>query len=214
MEPAVNEGPDGPRQLDVASTAEETAAMFAVIRSHFPGFLAAVGADARMAIAHRGDRVRVGSHLQLAFQVVRLALVTDAFLALVCYRAKAACQARRIPFVPRLLHRVAISMGQIAIGDPVLVAPGVYLPHGQVVVDGLTRIEAGTVVGPFVTLGLRHGGVVGPTVGPRAFVGTGAKVIGPVSVGEGASIGANAVILGDVPDGATAVGVWTGRASR
>ncbi len=32
---------------------------------------------------------------------------------------------------------------QISIGDPVVMAPGVYIVHGQVVIDGLAEIGPG-----------------------------------------------------------------------
>lgn len=44
-----------------------------------------------------------------------------------------------------------------------------------------------------------------PTIGDRVFIGTGAKIIGPVTVGDDARIGANAIVVGDVPTGATAI---------
>ena len=49
-------------------------------------------------------------------------------------------------------------MAQVSIGDPV-VAPGVYIVHGQVVLDGLVGIGPGVVISPFVTIGLRAGDV-------------------------------------------------------
>ena len=61
----------------------------------------------------------------------------------------------------------------MSIGDPVLVHPGVYLIHGQVVIDGFSEVHSGTVIGPFVTVGLRAGGLLGPTIGPNASLGTG-----------------------------------------
>jgi serine O-acetyltransferase len=109
--------------------------------------------------------------------------------------------------LPRLAHRLAIASGQVSIGDPVLVHSGVYLFHGQVVVDGFTEIRSDTVIGPFVTIGLRDGDLRGPTIGPGVSLGTGAKVLGPVHIGAGARIGANAVVLDDVPESLTAVGV-------
>jgi serine O-acetyltransferase len=57
-----------------------------------------------------------------------------------------------------------------------------------------------------VTLG-QTAGPGAPVVGDGAYIGAGAKVLGPVRIGRGARIGANAVVLQDVPDGATAVGV-------
>ena len=49
--------------------------------------------------------------------------------------------------------------------------------------------------------------LTGPTIGPRAQIGSGAQVLGKVHVGADARVGANAVVLDDEPDGATAVGV-------
>jgi serine O-acetyltransferase len=189
-----------------AVTARE-AAFWRAIGELQPPLLEAVAADARITARRRGDRFEFRSRADLALQVLRLAVTSDAFGAQCCYRAKAAAQARGIPVLPRLLHRLAIVLGQIAIGDPVVVAPGVYLPHGQVVVDGFVRVGAGTVIAPFVTIGLVEGGMEGPTVGAGVNIGTGACILGQVTIGDGATIGAGAVVLDDVPAGATAVGV-------
>jgi serine O-acetyltransferase len=156
---------------------------------------------------HRGERHEFGSTLDAVVQAVRLAWVSDAFLAQALYRAKARLQALGVPVLPRLLHKLAMSSAQVSIGDPVVVAPGVYLVHGSVVLDGLVEIGAGVVISPFVTIGLRAGDVTGPTVERYVTIGTGAKLIGPVRVGEGATIGANAVVVEDVAAGATVVGV-------
>jgi serine O-acetyltransferase len=147
--------------------------------------------------------------------MARLAWVSDAFLAQALYRVKARLQSLGVPILPRIAHRLAIGLAQLSIGDPVIVHPGVYIVHGQVIVDGLVEIHTGAVISPFVTLGLRAGDVTGPTIGPNVSIGTGAKVIGPIRVGAGAKIGAGAVVVDDVPDGATVVGVParpTGRA--
>jgi serine O-acetyltransferase len=140
-------------------------------------------------------------------QAVRLAIVSDSFLAQVCYRAKAACQACRVPLIPRILHRLAIMTGQVCIGDPVVVQPGVYIPHGQIVVDGIVEVGEGVVLFPFVTVGLISGTMRGPVIGARATIGSGAKIIGPVRVGAHARVGANSVVLSDVPEDTTVVGV-------
>ncbi len=131
---------------------------------------------------------------------------SDAFAGLVLYRLKASMQARGIPVLPRIAHRAAMVFAQVSIGDPVIVHPGVYLVHGQVVLDGLVEIGSGTVIAPWVTVGLRAGDVRGPSVGPGVSIGTGAKLIGPITVGAGAKVGANAVVVDDVPSGTTVVG--------
>jgi serine O-acetyltransferase len=131
---------------------------------------------------------------------------SDAFFAQVLYRGKARLQARGVPLLPRVLHRAAMIIAQVCIGDPVVVHPGVYLNHGQVVIDGYVEIHSDVVIAPFVTIGLRAGDFRGPVIGPGVHIGTGAKVIGPIEVGAGAVIGANAVVVDDVPPGATVVG--------
>lgn len=163
-------------------------------------------ADARLASRQRGDTRRPSSRLAMAMQILHLVWATDAFGALVLYRLRATCQRAGIPVVPRMAHRLAMSWAQVSIGDPVLVHPGVLLPHGQVVIDGFCEIGPGVRIRPFVTIGLVDGGTVGPTIGRNVKVGTGAKILGPVVVGEGANIGANAVVIRDVDPGAVVVG--------
>ena len=176
------------------------------IRAQHPPFIRAVLADARLTAACRAERFEFRSPLDAAVQALRLMWVSDAFLAQVCYRAKARMQALGVPIAPRLAHRLAMAIAQICIGDPVVVRPGVYIAHGQVVIGGITTVETGVVIFPWVTLGLRSGNSKGPTIGPRVTIGSGAKVIGPVTVGAGANIGANAVVVDDVAAGTTVAG--------
>jgi serine O-acetyltransferase len=177
------------------------------VRSRHPGLREAVLADAKLTAAHRFERHEFRSGPDAAMQVIRLMVQSDAFLAQVLYRVKAALQARGVPLLPRLAHRLAMVLAQVSIGDPVLVHPGVYIVHGHVVVDGYAEIHSGVSIGPFVTIGLRGTDITGPTIGPNVSIGTGAKVLGPVRVGTGAKIGANAVVVDDVPESATVVGV-------
>jgi serine O-acetyltransferase len=182
-------------------------ALMRSIRSRFPGFVEAVLADARVTAGYRGERADFHSRLDAVMQAIRLSIVSDAFLAQVLYRAKASLQARGVPLLPRLAHRLAMALAQVSIGDPVIVQPGVYIVHGQVVLDGAVEIGSGVTIAPWVTIGLRAGVLQGPTIEDGVQIGTGAKVIGPVRIGAGAQIGANAVVTEDVPSGATAVGV-------
>ena len=176
------------------------------IRAQFPGFREAVAADARVTALGRGERGEFRSKLDTAVQILRLMWVTDAFFAQVMYRLKASMQKREIPVLPRIAHKLAMGSAQVSIGDPVIVRPGIYIVHGQVVLDGMVEVGSNTVIMPWVTLGLRAGNVQGPTVGQGVSIGTGAKLIGPVTVGDGATIGANSVVVDDVPAGATVVG--------
>ncbi|MGA9373375.1 MAG: hypothetical protein WBV53_16095 [Solirubrobacterales bacterium] len=176
------------------------------IRARHPALRDALVADARVALLHRGERHELRSGADAAIQVLRLTWSSDAFLAQALYRLKAYLQRRGVPALPRLAHKLAMLSAQVAIGDPVVIHPGLHLLHGQVVIDGVVEIHPGVVIGPFVTIGLRPGDIAGPTIERDVQIGTGAKVLGRVRVGAGASIAANAVVLDDVPPGATVVG--------
>jgi serine O-acetyltransferase len=176
------------------------------IRARHPGLREAILADARVTAAHRGERAEFRSRLDAVTQVLRLLWVTDAFAAQSLYRVKASLQAKGVPILPRLAHRLAMALAQVSIGDSVVMEPGTYIVHGQVVIDGITEIGTGAVISPFVTVGLRAGNLQGPTLESNVNIGTGSKVIGPVRVGAGATIGANSVVVDDVEPGTTVVG--------
>lgn len=181
-------------------------AFWRALRARHPRLRVALPADARVTAQHRGERYEFRSRLDAVGQILRLAWVSDAFLAQALYRAKARLQALGVPVLPRLAHRLAMAIAQISIGDPVLIEPGVYIIHGQFVADGLVEIGSGAVLAPFVTIGLRAGDVRGATIERNVSIGSGAKLIGGVRVGAGAQIGANAVVVNDVPAGASVVG--------
>ena len=63
------------------------------------------------------------------------------------------------------------------------------------------------LVGSNVTIGGRSGHNTLPVIEAGAYIGTGARVLGPVRIGRNAVIGANAVVLNDVPANSVAVGV-------
>ncbi len=177
------------------------------VQQRHPGFVEAVAADVAITSQERGDHRPLPTRTALVLRVLYLIWATDAFGALVLYRLRTTCQRRGIPVIPRLAHRWAMSWAQVCIGDPVLIHPGVILPHGQVVIDGFCEIHSGARIRPFVTIGRVGGPIKGPTIGAGVKIGTGAKVLGPVVVGDGASIGANAVVIDDVAPGTVVVGV-------
>src|SRR5262245_54360212 len=182
-------------------------AMMSEIRSRHPGLRHALVADARVALLHRGERFELQPGADTVIQIVRLWWASDAFLAQSLYRVKAALQRRGIPVLPRICHRLAIMVAGVTIGDPVVMHPGVHLLHGQVVIDGVTEIHPGVVIGPFVSIGLVSGNIGGPTIEEDVMVGASASVLGKLTVGRGSTIGANAAVFSDVPAGSTVVGV-------
>lgn len=59
-----------------------------------------------------------------------------------------------------------------------------------------------------VTLGMKNVNDTGmPSVKDNVYIGTGAKLLGPIIVGENVIIAANAVVLIDVPENCVAYGV-------
>jgi serine O-acetyltransferase len=181
-------------------------AFWRALRARHPRLREALMADARVTASFRGERHEFRSRLDAAVQMVRLAWVSDAFLAQALYRVKARLQALGVPVLPRVAHRLAMALAQVSIGDPVVMHPGVYIIHGQVVIDGPAEIHSGVTIAPWVTIGLKAGDFRGATIERDVSLGTGAKVIGGVRVGAGASVGANAVVVDDVPAGVTVVG--------
>jgi serine O-acetyltransferase len=177
------------------------------IHERHPPFLEALLADARVAAAYRGERSEFRSRLDGVLQALRLMLQSDAFLSLAAYRMKARLQALGVPVLPWIAHRLAMVCAQVSIADTAVVHPGVFIPNGQVVVYGLVEIHAGAVLLPWVTVGVIGGEVIGPTIGPFAQIGTGAKVLGDIEIGANARVGANSVALNDVPPNTTVVGM-------
>jgi serine O-acetyltransferase len=185
---------------------DERKAFWRELRARHPRLRVALVEDAKVTARYRGERHEFRSKLDAVAQIARLAWVSDAYLAQALYRLKARLQALGVPVVPRLAHRLAMVTAQVSIGDPVVVHPGVYLLHGQVVIDGLVEVHSGVTIAPWVTIGLRAGDFRGATIERDVSIGTGAKLIGAVRVGAGASIGANAVVVDDVAPGSTVVG--------
>lgn len=127
------------------------------------------------------------------------------------YRFQSWARRRGVPIVPNVCRRLTMLLAGVSIGDRVSIGPGLLLNHGHVVIDGDVEIGPLCSIGPFVTIGLNTGGpdpsFAGPSIGRFVFIGTGAKLLGPINVGDNARIGANAVVLADVPPNTTAVGV-------
>jgi serine O-acetyltransferase len=183
-----------------------TRALSTRIRARHSPFIRAVLEDARVSAQFRGERHEFRSRADALAQALRLTWVSDAFCAQVLYRAKARLQALGVPILPRVAHRLAVALAQVCIDDSVVVEPGVYIAHGQIVVDGSVDIGAGVVLFPWVTIGRRDGDPRGPTIARGVRVGTGAQIVGPVMIGAEARIGANAVVVTDVAPDTTVVG--------
>jgi serine acetyltransferase len=179
----------------------------AAVQRH-PPFLEAVAADTRFVAPRWGRPLGPDpSPLRVLAETVRIAWESDAYLAQIAYRLRAALLRRRIPVLPKLLHRFSIIWVQMSISDSVVIQPGMSIPHGLVTIGGLVEIGAGVLISPSVSIGLTTaGGYDGPKIGPGTHIGTGTRILGPVRIGSGVRIGANSVVLDDVPADVTVVG--------
>ena len=123
------------------------------------------------------------------------------------YKARPGVVALMLRKVARIKHSVLSVLTGSDIDVGVRFGRNLRLPHPTgVVVHRSVVIGDDCMLMQQVTLGqLAADGL--PMIGSRVYIGSGAKVLGPVKIGDGARIGANAVVLTDVPSGATAVGV-------
>jgi serine O-acetyltransferase len=172
-----------------------------------PPFFRALASDALIFAYHRGEQARVQSKLGRWLYFLRLPFVASEFLALELYRLRVVLRAWHVPLLPTLINWTCAICWGFRVGDHVTIDEGVYLPHGQIDIEGLTYIGTGCYLSPFVGIGLVQGDIRGPRVEGYVFIGTGVKILGHRQIGHGAQLGANAVVLIDVPPGATAVGV-------
>ncbi len=121
-----------------------------------------------------------------------------------------------VPVIPRVLMAWVRWLTGIEIHPGAVIGRGLFIDHGMGVVIGETAVlgedvtlfQGVTLGGTGKQRGKRH-----PTIGKRAVIGTGAKVLGSITVGENSLVGANAVVIRDVPVNSTVVGV-PGRVAR
>jgi serine O-acetyltransferase len=138
-------------------------------------------------------------------------VLRGAWPAVVCFRIKKWAWRKGIPFVPFICDTVNRIFWGVLIADHVRIDRGLCLAHGYVVIDGGTSIGKNCSINPYVTIGLTNSSKVGfslrgPALGDNVYIGTGAKILGPVTIGDNVKIGANAVVITDIPDNHTAVG--------
>lgn len=172
-----------------------------------PPLLMAIAEDARVFCYHRGQRFPSESRWKKWLTVLRLTWKADDFLGVLIYRVRTSLRAAGVPILPRLLDFIDIIFFSIRIGDKVVIREGVYVPHGEICLGGITLIGRRCYLAPWIGIGLVRGNLRGPRLGDGVFVGTGAKILGDLQVGNNAIIGTNAAVLRDVPANATVGGV-------
>lgn len=146
---------------------------------------------------------------------LRIALACDGAWAMAVYRFGRALRTQSLPLRPLLwfVYRAAeIALGvvtSISIDVDARIAPGFYVGHFVSV-----RIGAGVVIGRNSSISQMctvegsgiHAASNAPVIGERVYLGSGAKVIGPVRIGDGAAVCANSVVVEDVPENGVVLG--------
>ena len=86
------------------------------------------------------------------------------------------------------------------------VGGGLYVAHPVGCVLVAESIGENVTVIAQVTFGMREV-PEWPTIGDRAFIGAGARILGGIKIGHDAKVGSNAVVLSDVAPRTTVVGI-------
>jgi serine O-acetyltransferase len=149
---------------------------------------------------------------------LRLALTLDGSWAMAVYRL-----GRQLKTVPPHPLAAPFLWALYAVAEVLL---GVFT---SISIDPDAQIEPGFYVGHFVSLRIGPGVRIGrncsvgqmctlegtgpdpaanaPVLGERVWVGSGARVIGPMRIADGAAICANSVVVEDVPENGVVLGI-------
>lgn len=149
-----------------------------------------------------GRRVRTRD-LWRNFLLPRCAPVALYRLAHGAHRAGRSGLAKALTWFNFYLHGVEIAAA-------CEIGPHFFMPHVAGTVIGARRIGAYAVIYHQVTLGAKDvepAHEQRPTLGDRAFIASGAKIIGPIALGNDVTVGANAVVTRSYGDGVTLVGI-------
>lgn len=130
--------------------------------------------------------------------------------ALIGHTVSRALSNMGLKFLARLNSQIVRFFTGIEIHPGATIGHSIMIDHGMGVVIGETA-EVGNRVILYqgVTLGGtgNHTGKRHPTVGDGCFIGSGAKILGPVTLGNNVKVGANSVVLRDIPANSTVVGI-------
>jgi serine O-acetyltransferase len=176
-------------------------------RSQHPPVGRALRSDGVAYAANRGERFHFKSSTEEWLNVARLIFSSADFCGMALYRVRTLLVRHHVPVLPSLLSHLMGFLFKLRIGADVLIQPGVYIPHGTVVIDGVTSIGSGCVLTPWVAITPRTHRERGPTLEAGVFVGSHASIVGEIMIGRASQIGAGAVVLHSVPAGSVVVGV-------
>ncbi len=126
------------------------------------------------------------------------------------YRISHALWNRGFRFLPRAISQLTRFFTGIEIHPGATLGRRLFIDHGMGVVIGETAIVGDDVlIYHGVTLGgTGHGKTKRhPTVGDRAVIGAGAKLLGDIELGHDCAVGSNAVVVHSAPPWTTLTGI-------
>ncbi len=114
---------------------------------------------------------------------------------------------RRLPLIGAIarwrLQTRGIRLGYTI--PPNVCGPGLKLPHwGTIVISSDASVGRNATIHPGTLIGARGGS---PSLGNGVYVGSGAKVYGPIVVGDDAYLAPNCVVSRSVAPGSVMLGV-------
>jgi len=116
----------------------------------------------------------------------------------------------KVPLLPELINKIFVRLlfgCQLQMGAKI--GKNVNLGNGglAIVIHRHAVLEDNVIVAPSVTIAGTSQKVGAPYIGENSFIGTGARILGPVKVGKNCYIGANAVVINDIPDNTMVAGI-------
>lgn len=128
--------------------------------------------------------------------------------ALRIFWLSSALRSRSIPLLPKILYIANRILFGCSIPPSAKLGEGVSIGyqglgvviHAAAVIGRRVEIGAGVVIGG----NAREEGA--PIIDDYAYIGAGAKILGPIRVGKYVVVGANAVVLDNVPDRTVVIG--------
>ncbi|GAA1322974.1 hypothetical protein GCM10009659_20210 [Leucobacter albus] len=117
---------------------------------------------------------------------------------------------RGLRFVPRAISQATRFFTGIEIHPGATIGRRLFIDHGMGIVIGETaEVGDDVLIYHGVTLGGtgHQSGKRHPTVGDRAVLGAGAKLLGDIVIGADSAVGANAVVVRSAPAWTTLTGI-------
>jgi serine O-acetyltransferase len=128
----------------------------------------------------------------------------------VFYKVKIPVIRQLLRIIGFIMHRFISTFTTVEISERAFIGKGLFIAHfGDIVIGHSTRLGNYASVHQGVTFGgAGRGESFGsPTVGHRAYLGAGVKIIGRVVIGDDVAFGCNAVVTKDFPGNVTLGGV-------